>query len=174
VGALSVTEGAVSFYLGVWKSPAPISDAEAAARYNALNNEKSGGTEFDGRVYAFYCRLTELYPEVEMVPEDELRSCPWASSIDMAGDHLILPIQPEQCEKVVPEVVALAEQYELVCFDPQAGKVLLPPRLIAQQVAALTDSVSGSDLQLSATQPNGEPETDGGEALQPNPSVREQ
>jgi hypothetical protein len=126
----------MSFYLGVWNSPAPISDDEAAARYNALNDEKSRGPEFDARVYTFYCRLTSLYPEIEMVPEDELDSCPWASSIDITGDHVILAIQPEQSERVVPEIVALADQYELACFDPQAGKVLLPSNRIATTASA--------------------------------------
>jgi hypothetical protein len=120
---------AMSFYLGIWKSATAISDDEAAAQYLALRDEKSVESEFDDKVYSFYCRLTSLYPEVEMVPEDELDSCPWAGGIDIAGGHVILAIQPEQSEKVVPQVMVLAEQHELVCFDPQAGKVYLPPHL---------------------------------------------
>jgi hypothetical protein len=126
----------MSFYLGVWNSPAAISDNEAAARYAALNAEKSVEPGFDPHVYAFYCRLTSLYPEVEMVPEDELGSCPWACGIDIAGDHVIMAIRPGLSETVVPQVLALAAQDELVCFDPQAGKVHLPPHLKATKAAA--------------------------------------
>jgi hypothetical protein len=36
-------------------------------------------------------------------------------------------------EKVVPQILALAEENGLVCFDPQAGQVYLPPHLAAKQ-----------------------------------------
>ena len=114
------------FYLGVWNSSAPISDGEAAARYRVLSAEKSAEPKFDPHVYAFYCRLTSLYPELEMVPEDDLGSCPWACSLDVAGDHVIMAIQLEQSAELVPKVLTLAAQHELVCFDPQATKVHLP------------------------------------------------
>lgn len=119
----------MSFYLGVWNSPTPISDDEAAARYRELNDEKSVEPEFDEHVYAFYSRLTSLYPEPEMVPDHELYACPWASGIDIAADHVILALQLEQAPKIIGQIVSLAAQHELVCFDPQGGKVYLPPRL---------------------------------------------
>jgi hypothetical protein len=128
----------MSLYLGVWNSPTAISDDEAAARYFVLNSEKSVEPEFDAHVYTFYCRLIRLYPEVEMLPEDDLDSCPWACGLDVTGDHVIMAIQPEQSEKVVPQILALAAQEELVCFDPQSGKVHLPPMLTAAQASAVT------------------------------------
>ena len=67
-----------------------------------------------------------------MVPEDELDACPWASGIDISTDHVILAIQFEQAPKIIGQIVSLAVQYELVCCDPQAGKVYLPPRLEAK------------------------------------------
>lgn len=124
------------FYLGVWKSATAISDEEGAAQYLALSDEKSVASGFDEQVYSFYSILTLRYPEVEMVPEDELDACPWACGLDVGGGHVLMAIQPEMSEKVVPLVRVLAAQYELVCFDPQAGKVHLPPRLSAQQEAA--------------------------------------
>jgi hypothetical protein len=157
------------FYLGVWNSSAPISDGEAAARYRVLSAEKSAEPKFDPHVYAFYCRLTSLYPELEMVPEDDLGSCPWACSLDVAGDHVIMAIQLEQSAELVPKVLTLAAQHELVCFDPQATKVHLPPHLGAQQVAK-TGPACTSGSQTSAIQLNCEPETSGEESLQPNPS----
>lgn len=126
----------MSFYLGVWKSTAAISDDEASAQYLALRNEESVESEFDDKVYAFYSGLTRRYPEVEMVPEEELDACPWACGLDFTGGHVIMAIRPEMSEKVVSEVRVLAAHHELVCFDPQAGKVHLPLRLRAQQEAA--------------------------------------
>jgi len=119
----------MSFYLGIWNSPTAISDNEAARQYLALGDEKPVQSKFDSQVYAFYCRLTALYPEVEMVPEDELSACPWDCSIDMPGGHVIMAIQFERSQEILPQVVSLAEQYALVCFDPQAGRVYLPPHL---------------------------------------------
>jgi len=126
----------MSFYLGVWSSPVAITDEEAAVRYAELNDGKPVRSKFHDQVYAFYCRLTALYPEVEMVPEDDLDSCPWACGMDMAGDHVIMAILPEQSAAVLPQVLALAAKDELVCFDPQSGKVHLPPHLSETKAAA--------------------------------------
>ena len=121
----------MKFYLGVWNSLTAISDEEAASRYLALRDGRSAAPEFHGQVYAFYSRLTALYPEIDMLSGDELDGCPWACAIDMPGGHVIMAILPEASAKIVPQVVALAEQHELVCFDPQASKVYLPAGLKA-------------------------------------------
>jgi hypothetical protein len=99
---------------------------------------------------AFYSRLTSRYPEVEMVPEDELDTCPWASGLDVAGDHVIMAIQLEQAPKIIGQIVALAAQYEVVYFDLQAGKVYLPPRLEAKPRRPVTAGplvIPGHSLQ---------------------------
>ena len=123
---------ASAFYLGVWACLTPISSEEAAHQYQLL---KDLGSErrFDDKVYAFYSRLSSLYPEVETLSEEELDDSPWASSMEVSGSHVIMAIAPKQSEKVFPQVLALAEENGLVCFDPQAGKVYLPPHLVAKQ-----------------------------------------
>ena len=153
----------MSFYLGVWNSPTAISDDEAAARYLALSVEKSAKPEFNDQLYSFYCRLTSIYPEVEMVPEDELDSCPWSCGIDVANDYLVMAIQPEHSDKVVPQILALAAQNELVCFDPQAGKVYLPPHMRPAPVDAVTGPAFASRSQPALIELKGEPKTGGGE-----------
>src|SRR6516164_816969 len=159
----------MNFYLGVWNSPTAISDDEAAARYLALSDEKSVESEFDPSVYNFYCGLISLFPEVETVPEDELDSCPWACGIDIAADHVIMAIQIEQAQKIIGQVVSLAAKYELICFDPQANKVYLPPRLEPKRAPAAAGPTCASASHPSAIQRNTEPETGGAEGLQPNP-----
>ena len=123
---------ASAFYLGVWACLTPISSEEAAHQYQLL---KDLGSErrFDDKVYAFYSRLSSLYPEVETLSEEELDGSPWACSMEVSGSHVIMAIVPEQSEKVVPQVLVLAEEHALVCFDPQAGKVYLPPHLAAKE-----------------------------------------
>src|SRR3974377_1582843 len=117
----------MNFYLGVWNGSTAISDEEAATRYRELNEERSVEPEFDASAYKLYCDLISLFPEVETVPEDELDSCPWACGIDAAADHVIMAIHLEHAPKIIGQIVWLAAKYELVCFDPQAGKVYLPP-----------------------------------------------
>jgi hypothetical protein len=153
------------FYLGVWNCPNAISDDEAAARYLTLGGEKSAVAEFDASVYNFYCRLVSLFPEVETVSEDQLDSCPWACGIDIAADHVILPIQIEQAQKIIGQIVSLAAKYELICFDPQAGKVYLPPRLETKRAPMAAGPACASGSEPSGLQFNTEPETGGGEGL---------
>ena len=119
-------------YLGVWNSLTPISDEEAAHEYQLLK-EVGSERRFDDRVYAFYSRLINLWPEVETLSEEEVDDSPWACNMEMSGSHVIIAIVPEQSEKVVLQVLALAEENGLVCFDPQAGQVYLPPHLAAKQ-----------------------------------------
>ena len=45
---------------------------------------------------------------------------------------MIIAIVPEQSEKLVPQILALAEENGQVYFDPQAGQVYLPPHLAAK------------------------------------------
>jgi hypothetical protein len=123
---------ATPLYLGVWNCLTPISDEEAAHQYQLL---KDVGSErrFDDKVYAFYSRLISLYPEIDTLPEEELDDSPWACSMEVSGSHVIMAIVPEKSEKVVAQVLALAEENGLVCFDPQASRVYLPPHLAAKQ-----------------------------------------
>jgi hypothetical protein len=121
-----------SFCLGVWKCLTPISDEEAAHQYRLLR-EVGSESRFDAEVYAFYSRLIGLYPEIDTLPEEELDDSPWASSMEVSDSHVIMAIVPEQSEKVIPRVLALAEENGLVCFDPQASRVYLPPHLVAKQ-----------------------------------------
>jgi len=102
-------------YLAVRKSLTPISDEKGTHQYQLL---KDVGSErrFDDKVYAFYSRLIGLYPEVETLSEDELDDSPWACSMEVSGSHVIMAVMPEQSEKVVPQVLALAEENGLDMF----------------------------------------------------------
>ncbi len=122
-----------NFYLGVWHSRTAISDDEARRQYSLLSDGKSAPGKFDSQVYAFYSRLTERYPEIDMIAESDIDTSPWACAIEMSGGHVIMAIRSEEAEGLVPDLLRLAGQHELVCFDPQAGKVHLPPHLRARQ-----------------------------------------
>ncbi len=114
---------ATPLYLGVWNCLTPISDEEAAHQYQLL---KDVGSErrFDDKVYAFYSRLISLYPEIDTLPEEELDDSPWASSMEVSDSHVIMAIVPEQSEKVIPRVLALAEEWAGMFRSP--GRPGLP------------------------------------------------
>jgi hypothetical protein len=139
-------------YFGVWNCLTPISSEEAAHQYQLL---KDLGSErrFNDQVYAFYSRLISLYPEVETLSEEELENSPWASSMEVSGSHVIMAIVPEQSEKVVPQVLALAEENGLVCFDPQAGKVYLPPHLAAKERDAAPPETTSVQSEPERSEP---------------------
>jgi len=143
---------ASAFYLGVWACLTPISSEEAAHQYQLL---KDLGSErrFDDKVYAFYSRLSSLYPEVETLSEEELDDSPWASSMEVSGSHVIMAIAPKQSEKVFPQVLALAEENGLVCFDPQVGKVYLPPHLAAKERDNAPEETSSVQSEPERSEP---------------------
>ena len=139
-------------YLAVWNSLTPISDEEAAHQYQ-LPKDVGSERRFDDKVYAFYSRLISLYPEVETLSEEELDSSPWACSMEVSGSHVIMAIVPEQSEKVVPQVLVLAEEHALVCFDPQAGKVYLPPHLAAKERDTAPAETSSAQSEPERSEP---------------------
>lgn len=127
-----VAKNSERFYLGVWSSDTAISDREAADLYVTMSDGRYPPNEFNAEVYSFYCRLIQCYPEIDLVPENELEACPWACALDVSDSHLIMAIQPNKSYSVVPVVLELAEQHGLICFNPQSGKVHLPSRLTSQ------------------------------------------
>ena len=116
----------MNVYLGVWRSEIPLSDRAAAKQYAALSEGQDAINRFDAAVYAFYSQLIELYPALDMLPEDEEGSSPWASSPDFSGVHVSIAVQPNHHAKVFPVILHVAEKNGLVCFDPQNAKVHLP------------------------------------------------
>ena len=114
-----------SYRLAVWHNATEISNFEAATVYLGLAAHKRTNN-FDPDVYAFYTHLTAIYPEVELVPEDELDSCPWACANELGDAHAILEILPRRAGAVGQLILSLASEHGLVCFDPQGARVYLP------------------------------------------------
>ena len=143
---------ATPLYLGVWNCLTPISSEEAAHQYKLLK-EVGSERRFDDNIYAFYAKLIGLYPEVETLSEEDLDGSPWACSMEVSGSHVIMAIVPEQSEKVVPQVLVLAEEHALVCFDPQAGKVYLPPHLAAKERDTAPAETSSAQSEPERSEP---------------------
>jgi hypothetical protein len=91
-----------------------------------LSEGQDAVNKFDAAVYAFYSQLIELYPALDMLPEDEEGSSPWASSPDFSGVHVSIHLHPNRYAQLLPVVLQVAEKNGLICFDPQNTKVQLP------------------------------------------------
>jgi hypothetical protein len=117
-----------SYKLAVWKSVEGISSQEAANVYHGLI-DGNRHTKFDPDVYSFYVNLTAVYPELDLVPEEEFDSSPWAGAIEVSNAHVILEIEPDKVQTLRQLTLSLAGNHGLVCFDPQDVKVYLPRRL---------------------------------------------
>jgi len=75
--------------------------------------------ELDERVVGFYERLRSMFPDDGSLGSDS----PWMSTPLSAGiDHVIMHLSfSPRSDPVIEAVIALAEEFGLVVFDPQSG-----------------------------------------------------
>ena len=128
------------FYLGVWHSRSAISDKDAARQFAALLEGKEVFQSWNAAVYRFLTQLTGLYPDIDTLPEDKVDDSPWACSIEVSGDHVIMALRLDRYASVFPVIMQLANHHGLVCFDPQNFKVHLPENLKPKPVVAPANS----------------------------------
>lgn len=75
-------------------------------------------------VVKFIQLLTERYPQIDDASEDELDDCPWTCAFNCSENMCIMNICWSDVEEIAPEIVALAEDCGLLCYDLQSGTVL--------------------------------------------------
>jgi hypothetical protein len=112
----------MSYDVAVWVGRRPTDDVEAEGEYvrrlEEIDDEAGPPTP------AMTAFLDELVTEVAHHPSSG--HSPWAGPPldDAAGDMAVLTLTPEGA-RVVPALCArIAAQHGLVCFDPQAGRLL--------------------------------------------------
>ncbi len=121
----------MSYDLGVWYRTHPISHQEAQAQYFRLceGEDITGYTEAAGKISAFVEELVSRYPPLGEYPDEETDDCPWSAEFDVMGGHVIIAIAWSRCREISPWVSEAASRHGLVCYDPQAQKLRLPPHL---------------------------------------------
>jgi hypothetical protein len=118
----------MSFDLGVWYEPQPITSDAAAVKYVAFC-EGEGESEEHPCFEAFFDELSEGFPSLDEVDEADIDDCPWAAGFERGDGHVLLTIKWSRAEDMAQAVLALAANHELVVFDPQDDEVHLPPRM---------------------------------------------
>jgi hypothetical protein len=115
----------MSFDLAVWSENRLITTEQAQAKYERIcaGAVPAGSPELTD----FVAQLTQRYPQIDDVNEDELDECPWSCEFDLSEGHCIMNLRWDAVESVVPEIVALARAHRLVCYDPQNEQILFQP-----------------------------------------------
>lgn len=120
----------MSFDLGVWSAGVRPSRAEAVNTYVRLCEGDAQAVRPAPEVAAFHAALVAEFPEPVAGSDAAVdESAPWSAGLDVGPGHVVMPMAWGRAADVAPRVLELAARHELVCFDPQAGVVHLPPAL---------------------------------------------
>ena len=123
----------MSYDLGVWYSSKRWSAEDATQHYQKLSEgrPKKSLVEPNARISKFVKELTAKYPQIDDASEEDVDNCPWNCALDISKSHCLMSISFSRAGKIAPFVAMLAKKYDLICYDPQNGKVQLPQRLRA-------------------------------------------
>ncbi|MGA5445468.1 hypothetical protein ACPCVO_02325 [Streptomyces umbrinus] len=123
----------MSFDLAVWFEPERVSASDAAGKYERLcgSDLAGAGVVASEAVSAFHQALIVEFPELSSAGDDgqQVAVSPWTAGLDVSAAHVLMPMSWSRASETAPEVVALACRHGLVCFDPQAEVLHLPPAL---------------------------------------------
>ena len=118
----------MSFDLAVWEEPTPRTDGEALDELQRLRAQylgKGASAPPSERIKAFIAALTERYPDITELPDDEVDDGVWSDGplVDNAsGPIFYFGIVGSRAEDVTEYVAHIAAEHGLVCFDPQSGR----------------------------------------------------
>jgi hypothetical protein len=118
----------VSFDLGVWHEPEPISAGHAGRTYELLCRGDTSTVEDHPAVTRFYHDVVARFPTTATFDDAADREERWVWSMDPteSDSHVILAVSWSRAEEVYEFVSGRANELGLVCYDPQAGEVELP------------------------------------------------
>ena len=118
----------MSFDLGVWYEAEPITDQQAAKKYQDLCDlNADAGAPAHPQVAAFYRDLTEHFPDLDATTDTETAErSPWTAALSTTPTSVIMTIAGSRAAEVTQTVQELAERHGLTCHDPQSGATSHP------------------------------------------------
>lgn len=144
------TRPTMSFDLAVWYSDQPLSDNEAEKIYLNLCENWPFLEGSHTSVTEFYNELVQKWPEIDAIPEErvgDFEFCPWSCALCHSGTAIVTSCVWPMADKVSDFVMDLAYDHDLVCFDPQARRVILPAKLLPKKRnPTATDSTQRASL----------------------------
>jgi hypothetical protein len=117
----------VSFDLVVWRSDRPVSPAEARATARALVEGGDAGVRPAEELAVFAREVERRFGDNGLLRRLASPRCP--VELEAWDDHALLSIAWSCVEEAAGYAHELAERLGLVLFDPQSGRVYLPPSL---------------------------------------------
>ncbi|WP_199824056.1 hypothetical protein [Streptomyces sp. NBRC 109706] len=114
----------MSFDLAVLAMDEAADVAAARAMFERCTAGRHDEGEPDERVVAFYERLRARFPDSSPTPVDS----PWMSTpLAIGVDHVIMSLgHSSRSDAALRAIEALATEFRLVLWDPQAGNATLP------------------------------------------------
>jgi hypothetical protein len=109
------------------KDDAPSSPEDAAQRLELLNDRTRWSPATSGPAATAAQELTEMWPALEDLDEDEVAESPWALSPYASTDHVEAAVQFSRAKEVVPIFIQVAHEQGLTVYDPQGGGLIPPP-----------------------------------------------
>lgn len=120
----------MSFDLAVLNIEKPIGPEVAAEIYGELCDGNYEVLQPSKKIDAFYRELVGKYPDIDSYSDDEVDECPWSVEIDVSDGAVIMCVVWSRAGEVASFVMRLAEKHDLACYDPQDGRLYLPPFLV--------------------------------------------
>ena len=119
----------MSFDLAVINVKDDTDEEEAQRIYYELCNGNYEVVSPSESIELFYQEITNLYPEIDDLPEEKIDSCPWSNAFDISDGAVLINITWSRVEEIAPLIITMATRYGLACYDPQASELHVPPTM---------------------------------------------
>ena len=119
----------MSFDLAFWHEARPITSEQAVHVYWQLCDEDYSVVKPHEAVALFLQDLTQHYPPIDNLSEEEVDESPWSCAWDVSPGSVIVCMTWPSGRALAPFFIQMANRHNLVCYDPQRAEVYLPPSL---------------------------------------------
>ena len=117
----------MTYDLAVWEGRRPLLNRTAATTFLKLLaqlGEAAASTPASPAIADFVADVVSIWPDLGS-PGDE--NSPWASGPligEASGSFIYVPLTPSAADAAVPVLSRIAQKRRLVCYDPQAERLL--------------------------------------------------
>jgi hypothetical protein len=120
----------MSFDLAFWHEDRPISAEEARHIYWQLCDEDYSVVKPHQDITLFLQDLTQRYPPIEDLAKEEIEENPWSCAWDVTPSSVIVCMTWPSGRALAPFLIQMANQHDLVCYNPQRDEVYFPASLL--------------------------------------------
>jgi hypothetical protein len=119
----------MSFDLGFWYEENPITAEEAGVIYMRLCEGDVSVVKAYPITY-FLEDVKQHYPPIGAYRDEDVDDCPWNCDWDIGPGSVVVCIAWSRADELTPILMELANEHDLLCYNPQRGEVYLPASLL--------------------------------------------